>query len=72
MATKKKAELKEVKNTPAVKAGGGGGGGGSAPIDMIIVRGKSCIASIIIDTDNFTISGYVDLNGEECPFSTTF
>lgn len=68
-----KAKAKEIKEAPAIKAaGGGGGGGGSTPLDMIIVRGKSCIASIIIDTQNFTISGYVELAGEECPFSASF
>lgn len=71
MATKKTAELKEVKEAPAVKAGGGGGGA-SFPIDRIIVKGKSCIASIEIDTNIGTISGYVDMDGEVCPFSASF
>lgn len=72
-----KAKAKEIKEAPILKGvvGGEGGGGGdeeSLTIDRIIVRGKTCIASIKIDTENYSISGYVDLAGVECPFSTSF
>lgn len=72
MATKKKAEMKEVKDAPAVKAsGGGGGGGGSDPflIDRAVIKGKACTAFITLDMNTGKVEGYVEFDGHTDEFS---
>lgn len=70
-----KAKAKEIKEAPILRIEGGGGGGNSDPyvdpklLDRIVVKGRACIAYVTFNMDGGKITGYVEHEGDQYPFS---